>query len=56
MLNCYKLHMLQSLRWKRDKLLRKIVAKQAKTHYYKTDPLFHLIGEANETEVFLNGT
>ena len=39
-----------------EKKFRKIVAKQAKSHYYNPDPLFRLIGEANETEVTLNGT
>ena len=32
-----------------EKQFQKISSKQAKIHYYKTDPLFHLIGEANET-------
>ena len=35
---------------------RKIVTKQAKSQYYNPDPLFRLIGEANETDVILNGT
>ena len=39
-----------------EKKFRKIVAKQAKSWYYNPDPLFRLIGEANETEVILNGT
>ena len=39
-----------------EKKFQKIVAKQAKSLYYNPDPLFHLIGEANETEVTLNGT
>ena len=39
-----------------EKKFRKIVAKQAKSQYYNLDPLFHLIGEANETKVTLNGT
>ena len=39
-----------------EKKFQKIVAKQAKSHYYNPDPLFCLIGEANETEVILNGT
>ena len=30
------------------------MAKQAKSRYYNPDPLFQLIGEANETEVILN--
>ena len=38
-----------------EKKFRKIVAKQAKSRYYNPDPLFRLIGEANETEVILNG-
>ena len=39
-----------------EKKFHKIVAKQAKSRYYNPDPLFCLIGEANETEVILNGT
>ena len=39
-----------------EKKFGKIVAKQAKSHYYNPDPLFHFIGEANEMEVILNGT
>ena len=39
-----------------EKKFRKIVAKQAKSRYYNPDPLFRLIGEANETDVILNGT
>ena len=39
-----------------EKKFRKIVAKQAKSHYYNPDPWFRLIGEANETDVILNGT
>ena len=39
-----------------EKRFRKIVAKQAKSHYYNPDSLFCLIGEANETDVILNGT
>ena len=30
------------------------MVKQAKSRYYNPDPLFRLIGEANETEVTLN--
>ena len=39
-----------------EKKFCRIVAKQAKSRYYNPDPLFCLIGEANETEVILNGT
>ena len=39
-----------------EKKFKKIVAKQAKSRYYNPDPLFRLIGEANETEVVLNQT
>ena len=39
-----------------EKKFRKIVAKQARSQYYNPDPLFCLIGEANETEIMLNGT
>ena len=39
-----------------EKKFRKIVAKQAKSRYYNPDPLFRLIGEANETKVKLDGT
>ena len=37
-----------------EKKFKKIVAKQAKYRYYNPDPLFRLIGKANETEVILN--
>ena len=39
-----------------EKKFRKIVAKQDRSQYYNPDPLFRLIGEANETEIMLNGT
>ena len=38
-----------------EKEFRKIVAKQAKSCYYNPDPLFRLIGEANEAKVKLDG-
>ena len=41
---------------KEEKKFRKIVAKQARSCYYNPDPLFRLIGEANETKVKLDGT
>ena len=37
-----------------EKKFKRIVVKQAKSRYYNPDPLFRLIGEANETEVTLN--
>ena len=40
----------------RKRNLKKIIAKQAKSQYHNPDPLFRLIGEANETEVVLNQT
>ena len=39
-----------------EKKFKKIIAKQAKSRYHNPDPLFWLIGEANETEVVLNQT
>ena len=39
-----------------EKKFWKIVTKQAKSQYYNPDPLFRLIGEANEMEVMLNHT
>ena len=39
-----------------EKKFHKIVTKQAKSRYYNPNPLFTLIGEANETDVILNGT
>ena len=39
-----------------EKKFKKIIAKQAKSQYHNPDPLFRLIGEANETEVVLNQT
>ena len=38
-----------------EKKFCRIVAQQAKSCYYNPDPLFHLIGETNETDVILNG-
>ena len=38
-----------------EKRFRRIVAKQAKSSYYNPDPLFRLIGEANEANIELDG-
>ena len=38
-----------------EKKFRRIVAKQAKSSYYNPDPLFRLIGEANEASIKLDG-
>ena len=38
-----------------EKKFRRIVAKQAKSSYYNPDPLFRLIGEANKTNINLDG-
>ena len=39
-----------------EKKFHRIVAKQAKSQYYNPDPLFRLIGEANEMDLILNET
>ena len=39
-----------------EKKFKKLVMKQAKSHYYNPDPLLRLIGEANETDVKLDKT
>ena len=39
-----------------EKKFRRILTKQAKSQYYNPDPLFRLIGEANEMAVTLNCT
>ena len=39
-----------------EKKFKKLVMKQAKSHYYNPDPLLRLIGEANETDIRLDKT
>ena len=39
-----------------ERKFKKLVTKQAKSHYYNPDPLLRLIGEANETEIELDKT